>query len=118
MPDENVLKFKDPVNGKPYIFYKKNYRIHITKHAELSQEGFMDRIKDAIINPTCIYPSYGPNGRAHKSFCFYKEEYTLNGITRYTKVVVWREKKEYIIKTAFRPDEIRERKYSKECKRP
>lgn len=117
MPKEAILSFKDPVNGKPYYFYKDNYLNHLKKHSELGQSGFMNRIKDAIINPTCIYPSYEP-GKKITSYCFYKEEFTLNGVTRYTKVVVWKNKEEYIIKTAFRPDNIRESKYHKECKRP
>ncbi len=112
--DELILDFKDS-DGKRYIFTKENYDKHKGIHPELLITNFLDRMKSAIINPLCIYPAYDNRQR----FCYYYYEFEIEGIKRYTKVVVQKTKDKYIIITGFRPTNIKEEKYFKEpCKRP
>ncbi|MCX6783902.1 MAG: hypothetical protein NT141_02435 [candidate division WWE3 bacterium] len=106
---EVQFDFKDK-DGRRYIFDKENFSNHLLKHPELLREDFTERIKKAIIEPTCIYPAYKSKGL----FCYYYEEFTFEGTTRYTKVVVRKTKYCYIIITAFRPTNIKETQYFKE----
>jgi len=109
------LNFTDG-DGKRYIFFKDNFEAHLKKHPELSREDFTERIKRAIISPTIIYPAY----KARNRYCYYYEEYTASGVTRYTKVVVQKTRTCYFIITAFRPTSIKEATYFREplCHRP
>ncbi|MCA9371512.1 DUF4258 domain-containing protein [Candidatus Woesebacteria bacterium] len=111
-----ILDFKDE-EGKRYTWLRKNYNRKRNKHPELEDENIaVKRIKETILNYDYIYRSYQQKYR----FCYYKKEYELAGRPRYTKVVVQKNKGEYIIITAFMPDTIHEKKYNYQplCKRP
>lgn len=114
MPTIYLIDFKDS-DGKRYIFTQENFDKHKDKHFPLTLPGFFNRMKDCILNPTFIYPSY----KDKNCFCFYYFEYEMNSRKRYTKVVVKRTKYIYYILTGFRPDNIPETKYFiSPCTRP
>lgn len=106
----NILDFKDSDN-KRYIFSRKNYNNHLNKHPELKILNFLDRIREAILNPYCIHPAFNQK----ETFCYYNLEFTIKSISRYTKVVVKKLKHgQYVILSAYRPTDIKELKYYKE----
>lgn len=95
------------------VFSRRNFEKHKKKHPELRIGSFCPkRIIKTLQNPTFTIKSIVPH-----ALCYYYEEYSSNGIMRYTKVIVHEEqraKKESAIcfvKTAFRIDHIQEIKY-------
>jgi hypothetical protein len=108
MDVNNVLEITD-TDGKFYYFTKHNYKNHLDKHPELRIPNFLDRIKKAILEPECVYPSFF---KCKDTFCFYYLEFTINNVNRYTKVVVKKKGlKQYVILSAYRPTNIKEVKY-------
>lgn len=110
--EKYILKCKD-LFGSEVVFEKQNYEKHEKKHAELRDSSFCpERIVKALQKPTFTIKSKNPD-----SLCYYYEEYSHNGIMKYTKVVVYekhRDRKnspQCVVKTAFRIDHIQETKY-------
>lgn len=110
---EIVLKCTD-VKGNVVVFEKSNYDKHKRKHPELEQDAFFpDRVRNALAKPTLTVPGYKNN-----AMCYYFEEYTINGIIKYTKVVIHNVPRKingesvYCIKTSHKADHIQESKYS------
>lgn len=108
-----ILRCKD-YDGNVVVFEKTNYDKHKRKHPELEDKNyFPTRVVNALKNPTQTIKGYKNN-----SLCYYFEEYAINGIVKYTKVVVRNELKEingervYCIKTTHKADHIQESKYS------
>lgn len=93
--------------GKEVIFTEKQRLSHLLKHPELRDSKFIDgRVRRAIESPDFIYQDLAePKERQ----ALYIKEFCINGITRYTKVVILIIRNPYIVKTAFRPDYVKER---------
>ena len=107
-----VLRCSDDEN-RIIIFEASNYNKHKRRHPELEQDSFFpDRVKNALRKPDKKMSGYKNNTR-----CYYVEEYAINGIIKYTKVVVHDSPRKingeivYCIKTAHKTDHIQELKY-------
>jgi len=99
--------------GRIVVFEKVNYDKHKRKHPELEDNiYFPDRVINALQHPTYTIPGYKNNAT-----CYYFEEYAINGIIKYTKVVVHEQSRlvndeEVVcIKTTHKADHIQEIKY-------
>lgn len=114
---EYVLDFED-TNGNRVIFKRKDYLEHAERHNDLKL--LANRIVDTINDPDLVFLS--PVGQ--NRYCFYKLLYSIKktGKTkkeeRYLKVVVNVSKRVYTVITAFRPNSIKEYKYSEPCQKP
>lgn len=104
---EDCILQSEDYTKKLVVFEIKNYNKHRHRHRELEMHSFCPlRIIRAIKEPTFTIKS-----KQKKSFCYYLEEFSLNGVMRYTKVVVFCKKKFRSIATAFRTDHIQELQY-------
>ncbi len=104
-----ILDFKDK-DGRRVVWEKESYNEHAKTRKELLEKSFLDRIIRARQEPDVIIESHIDK----RCLCYYILEYRTNGRSRYTKVIVKSNinKIDYI-KTAFRPDHIKELKYHK-----
>ncbi len=74
------------------------------KHPELREEGFIERVRQAIEKPDFVYQDLANYSR----HVYYRYEYTANGRDRYVKVVIETSQEPYFVITAYRPDFIKE----------
>lgn len=72
---------------------------------ELREPGIINRIKETIEHPSFVYRDLAGSDR----LVYYKYEYSVNGRSRYLKVVISTENKPYFVITAYRPDYVKER---------
>ena len=101
-------------DGVKVRFTHRAYNKHKGKHRVLQDPTFLPpRVVKALQEPHVIMPSYTDGD----CICYYYEEFG-GSASRFTKVVVdtthtdmKTKSKIYYIKTAFRPDNIRELKY-------
>jgi len=108
-----VLETTD-LNGMVVRFTKIAFDKHKDKHPDLKDPTFMPaRIVRALQTPHLIMPNYSDK----YSVCYYYQEFG-GPFCRFTKVVVDISNHDmrtgsdvYYIKTAFRPDNIKEHKY-------
>ena len=107
-----VLRCNDD-EDRIIIFEASNFNKHKRRHPELEQESFFPgRIKNALRKP-----DKKMNGFKNNTKCYYVEEYSVNGIIKYTKVVVHdlprkiNDETVYCIKTAHKTDHIQELRY-------
>jgi len=113
MPEqEHILKCRD-CEGKLVIFHRHNYDIHKKKHPELEDTAFFpDRVRNALKYPTFTIP-----GNGNSVTCYYVEEFSINGIIKYTKVVLMNKpyimanEKIHHIMTAHKVGHVQEEKY-------
>lgn len=93
--------------GKKVIFTEKQRILHSSKHPELRDIEFINgRVKRAIESPDFIYQDLA---EPKKRQALYIREFNINGMTRYTKVVILITPNPYIVITAFRPSYVKER---------
>lgn len=104
-------RYKLVTNDKDGVTVRFTYRAynkHKNKHIDLLDPTFLPpRVVNALKNPNVIMPDYvDRNAR-----CYYYQEFG-GSACRFTKVVVDISRGDiYYIKTAFRPDNIKEYKY-------
>ena len=108
-----VLSCKDCF-GSLLVFERQNFEKHRSKHPELNHPKFCpDRLIKALQEPTFTIKGLVPH-----TLCYYYEEFAINGILKYTKVIVHEEfrnrKKSPVcyVKTAFRIDNVKEDNYN------
>ena len=92
---------------KRVIFLEVTRRIKANKHPELRDDKFINgQVREAVNNPDFVYEDYvSPSDRqAH-----YKFNFSVNGRSIYTKVVITRTGDPLMVITAFRPDYVKER---------
>lgn len=111
-PIKFCLQCRD-FRGRLVVFTQSNYDKHKRKHPELEDPAyFPKRVKNALQNPTYTVPGY-----KNDSLCYYVEEFSVNGIVKYTKVVVAdspqtiNNQKVFFVKTTHKETRIRERNY-------
>lgn len=99
--------------GRRIVFSRINYDRHRKRHPELEIPDFCPRrIIEALKQPT-----FTIQGKIPLTQCFYLEEFKLNGVMRYTKVIVgdrtelFQDGACHVIYTAFRIDHVQEVKY-------
>lgn len=95
--------------GKKVVFLEslRKKKTHVDLRLVNFKSYFKKRILEALKSPDIIYADYNkPTDR----WAYYKEEYVINGIIRYTKVVVTCRRNPLYITTAYRPSRIKEKK--------
>lgn len=105
--------------GHPVVMTKACFDRHKDKRPELRDpEFFPPRVLKALQEPTFTIKGYVHNKHVQNVLCYYYEEYTAGGLTRYTKVIVdisHRNKQKtgvsYIC-SVWRPDKIQELRYN------
>lgn len=100
------LKTKD-YEGKDTIFTEEQRKEKAPRHPELLDSNFINgRVKKTIQNPDFVYEDLAQPSkrRAH-----YLEEYKINELFRYTKVVIDISVNPLFVVTAFRPTSVKER---------
>lgn len=107
-----ALRTKDNKN-RVVIFHQKNYDKHKRYHPELEDDTFFpQKVKNALKNPNFTVPGY-----RNDTTCYYFEEFALNGIIKYTKVVVMNKaytvngERAHAIMTAHKTDRVQEARY-------
>ena len=104
------LETTDYENNK-VIFTEEQREMKAAKHPELRDNNFInDRLKQTIKRPDFIYQDCD---KQNSRKVLYREEFVLNGKTRYTKVTIDFKKKPQFVVTAYRPDYVKERSKSK-----
>jgi len=96
-------------NGERFVWEQEGFHEHAARREELRTQSFIDRIVKACCEFDTRIKSY-----LSDSLCYYHKEYTVNGTTRYTKVIASQGKnKIHYIQSAYRPDKIKELQYHK-----
>ena len=92
--------------GKTVVFEENVRLLKAKKHSELRVPSFINgRVQKTIKAPEFVYDVFGYEGlRA----AYYMEEFIVNGISRYTKVVVEQIGNPLKVITAFRPNNVKE----------
>lgn len=107
MKNDYAIDFTDD-DGKRYVWERKSYEEHASYREELKDKTFIERIKKAIKETDVKIKSH-----INHFICFYYKEYEIGTITRYTKVIVDMKGNINYIKSAYRPDKIKELQYNK-----
>lgn len=106
--EEYVLDFLDK-NGKRTVWPRKSFEEHANRREEIRTDSFQARIKKAFTETDIIIESNVDKN----CLCYYYYEYTVNSIRRFTKVIAEADGEINIIKSAYRPDRIKELQYGR-----
>jgi hypothetical protein len=95
------------------VFKQEGYDEHVPRHPELERSNFFPR----RVIATLKRPDFTVRGHHNNTRCYYGEIFTIDGTTKYTKVVVSttseiiNSESVYRIKTTHITDYIQEVKY-------
>ena len=91
--------------GRRIVFTDTQRELKARQRPELREEGILARIKQAVCNPTFVYPDLDTGNR----LAYYTLEYRANNRSHYMKVVAKDRGEDMFIITAYRPDYVKER---------
>lgn len=91
--------------GRRVVFVERQRAFKAQKRPELLERGIIERIRQTLESPVFVYGDIEHGDR----LVYYRDEYAIDGIIRYMKVVVRAGPDLLRVITAYRPDYVKER---------